>query len=176
MQKAISMISMASLMFLTSAARNGKWTYYWICFESDESGSGPKNTDLKTCDGKTIATVTSHYAERVRMEGTGKLEDGRVVNLGDCDCGQGFSCFSSFDDKKYPWGMGDNENPLYPYTSVASNDYSVGTLLYVKQIDGLELPGTGGQKHNGCVSVDDKAWSFGSNHLDFFVAKEKYYN
>jgi len=144
MYKAVSMIAMASLMLLTQASRHGKWTYYWICFESDESGSGPKNTNLKTCNGHTIATVTRHYAERVRMEGTGKLMDGRVVNLGDCDCGDGFSCFESYDPRKYPWGIGANDNPIFPYTSVASNDYAVGTHLYVKQIDGISLPGTGG--------------------------------
>ncbi|CDW79688.1 3d domain protein [Stylonychia lemnae] len=170
------MLAMASLMLLTQASRHGKWTYYWICFESDESGSGPKNTQLKTCSGKTIATVTRHYAERVRMEGTGKLNDGKVINLGDCDCGDGFECFVQIDENKYPWGIGSNDNPIYPYTSVASNDVKVGTHLLVHQIQGVELPGTGGQKHNGCVSVDDKGWSFGSNHLDFFVAKEKYYN
>ena len=109
------------------------------------------------------------------MEGTGKLNDGRVVNLGDCDCNDGFSCFETFDPNKYPWGMGPNDNPIYPYTSVANNDFKVGTRLYIRELDGVALPGTG-QTHDGCVQVDDEAWSFGSNHIDFFVGKQEHYN
>lgn len=109
------------------------------------------------------------------MEGTGKLNDGRVVNLGDCDCGNGFSCFEVYDSAKYPWGMGANDNPIYPYTSVANNDFSIGTNLFISKLKDVVLPGTGGQKHDGCVRVDDKGWSLGSNHIDFFVAKQDYY-
>eukprot|EP00347_Sterkiella_histriomuscorum_P005940 403354680 len=176
MKKATTIITLAALLAATAVARHGKWTYYWICYESDESGSGAKDTWLKTCKGKNIAQVTRHYAERVRMEGTGKLNEGSVVNLGDCDCGNGFSCFEKFDAKKYPFGIGSNDNPIYPYVSVASNDEKVGTTIMVEQLKNVVLPGTGGQKHNGCVRVDDQGWSFGSNHLDFFVAKEKYYH
>lgn len=78
--------------------RKAKWTYYWITFESDESGSGEKDTFLSTPDGDKIAKVTRKYAERVKMEGTGKLRDGRVINLADCDIGDGFNCFEVIDE------------------------------------------------------------------------------
>ncbi len=175
MRKAISILGLSCLGAATVSAKHGKWTYYWITFESDESGSGSRDTQLKTCNGKTIASVTRHYAERVRMEGTGKLRDGRVVNLGDCDCGSGFKCFESYDAGRFPWGMGSNDNAIYPYSSVASNDFKVGTKLYIPALKGVSMPGTS-QKHDGCVQVDDKAWSFGSNHIDFFVGHEKNYD
>ena len=37
------------------------------------------------------------------------------------------------------------------------------------------MPGTGGQKHNGCVQVHDEGWSLEDLHLDFFVGREQYY-
>ena len=76
------------------------------------------------------------------MEGTGKLNDGRVVNLGDCDCGSGFKCFEIYDADRYPWGMGSNDNAIYPYSSVASNDFKVGTKLYIPALKGVSMPGT----------------------------------
>jgi hypothetical protein len=175
MRKAITYATMGAVLACNVAAKHAKWTYYWITLESEESGSGSKNTSLKTCNGKTIAKVTKHYAERVRMEGTGKLNDGRVINLGDCDCDDGFSCFEAYDPRKYPWGIGSHDNPILPYTHVAANDHKVGTRLYIPKLDGKRLPGAN-QAHNGCVEVGDKGWSFGSKHLDFFVGKQSYYN
>ncbi|CDW73033.1 3d domain protein [Stylonychia lemnae] len=175
MRKTFISLALSALLATTTFATQADLTYYWICFESDESGSGPKDTVLKTCGGKNIATVTNHYAKRIRVEGTGKLNDGRVLNIGGCDCGNSFSCFEEIDQHKYPYGIGPQDNPIFPYSSVAENDFPIGTTLYVQKLDGLTLPGTGGQKHNGCVSVDDRGYGFGSNHIDFFVAKEKYY-
>ena len=37
------------------------------------------------------------------------------------------------------------------------------------------MPGTGGQKHNGCVRVDDESWSFDQGQLDFFTGRYPYY-
>ena len=37
------------------------------------------------------------------------------------------------------------------------------------------MPGTNGQKHNGCVKVDDEGWSLKEDHFDFFVGREQYY-
>ena len=174
MRKALSLMVLSALYAATAVADNAKLTYYWITFESDESGSGPKDTKLQTCSGQTIASVTYHYADRVRMEGTGKLNDGRVVNIGGCDCGSGFRCFDVYDPRKYPWGIGSANNAIYPFSSVANNDYKVGTKLYVKAFDGFKLPG--GQRHNGCFEVGDKGWGLGHNHIDFFAGREKYYH
>eukprot|EP00347_Sterkiella_histriomuscorum_P009284 403341798 len=176
MRKAITLMALSALYATTALANHGDLTYYWICYEADESGSGGKNTWLKTCDGNNIAKVTRHYAERVRVEGTGKLQDGRVINLSGCDCGDGFSCFDEIDQNRYPFGIGGSSNPIYPYSSVAANDFPIGTTLMIQQFQGVVMPRTGGQRHNGCVRVDDRGWGFGSNHIDFFVAQEKNYH
>ena len=164
--------ALGSLLFaLQALSTKVIWTYYWVAHESEESGSGAKDTNLLTCKGAVIAKVTKHYAERVRMEGTGRLQDGRMVNL-DCDCGSSFKCFAEIKDtKKYYWGIGENDNALVPFVSVASNMYTVGTILKITELVGKVMPGTGGQKHNGCVRVDDESWSFDGNQLDFLAGK-----
>ena len=71
--------------------------------------------------------------------------------------------------------MGENDNPLYPFVSVASNMHSVGTTLKIRELENKVMPGTGGQKHNGCVRVDDESWSFDQGQLDFFTGRYPYY-
>lgn len=80
----------------------------------------------------------------------------------------------ALDKNKFPFGIAANANPLKPFTTVAANDIRPGTLLYIPALDGLTLPG--GQRHNGCVKVDDTGHGFGGKHIDFFVATESIYN
>lgn len=56
------------------------------------------------------------------------------------------------------FGLGSGEQNLVPYVSVAANDLPYGQTLYIPQLDGLKLGD--GQRHNGCVRVDDDSWSF----------------
>ncbi|KAI8346767.1 hypothetical protein BD560DRAFT_411243 [Blakeslea trispora] len=147
-------------------------TMYWIPKEGDKdmlnngkvvSLSGSKNKNLKTTSGSTIAKVSKSTYQKFQMEGTGLLKNGVMVNLD-----SGNDTFMKVDRKKSPYGLGNNENNhLVPWVSVASNDLPKGTKLYIKQLDGLKLPG--GKKHNGCVRVDDEGWSFSGCQLDFFV-------
>ena len=142
MSKRIFLLFIGSLLCLQTFGT--KWTYYYITFEDDDSGSGAKNTKIGTCDGKTLATVTSQYAKSARLEGTGKLSNGRVLNVGSCSCNGGYYCFEELNESKYPWGIGSKSNPLYPYVSVASLDFKVGTTFIVKELQGVKLPNTNG--------------------------------
>ena len=56
---------------------------------------------------------------------------------------------------------------------LAANDIPYGTKVYVRQLDGIQLPNK--LKHNGCVRVDDVSWSFGGNHIDFYVLEKSIY-
>jgi 3D (Asp-Asp-Asp) domain-containing protein len=100
--------------------------------------------------------------QKFQMEGTGLLKSGELVNIGLND-----KVFAVVDQKKHPYGIGSDDNSIYPFTSVASNDLKLGTKLYVKAIDGLLMPT--GQTHNGCLRVDDSGDSFSGCQLDFFV-------
>ncbi|ORX52487.1 hypothetical protein DM01DRAFT_1336861 [Hesseltinella vesiculosa] len=146
-------------------------TFYWIPKQGDKdmlnngqvvSLNGPKTQQLKSDNGKTIAKVSKYTYEKFQMEGTGLLQNGIMVNLGNSK-----NQFQVVDRKNSPYGVGSNDNSLVPWVSVASNDLKRGTTLYVKELDGLKLPD--GKVHNGCVRVDDQGWSFGSCQLDFFT-------
>lgn len=102
------------------------------------------------------------------MEGTGLLENGVMVNL---DSGK--DKFQKVNRNKSPYGLGENDNSLVPWVSVASNDIKKGTKLYIKELDGVKLPD--GETHNGCVRVDDEGWSFDGCQLDFFVLQYSAY-
>ncbi|ORX78467.1 hypothetical protein K493DRAFT_362932 [Basidiobolus meristosporus CBS 931.73] len=151
-------------------ARRVKMTYYWVAKESEHSGS--KNVAIKTCCGKTIAMVSKSFANAARMEGTARLSSGKMINLR-CSCGGGYSCFMEPDSKWYPFGLGTRSNALRPFISISANDLPYGSNVTVDQLKGLKMANR--VTHNGRVRVDDKGWSFGSNHIDLLVGEKRYY-
>ena len=116
-------------------------TYYWVAYEGDYLCT-VADTDLGTCSGDVIATVCPEFAEAARLEGTARLVDGRMINIGACSCAGGFDCFIVLDTDLYPWGMGNRSNPLVPFVSVATDTDVIvsGTILYSPEIDGVALP------------------------------------
>ncbi|RIA91585.1 hypothetical protein C1645_875354 [Glomus cerebriforme] len=152
---------------------NSKFTYYWVEFESDYKST--KTVNILTCDGVKITTVNLDFANAMKIEGTGVTKDGRVLNLGDCDCSSSsYDCFEELNKTKFPFGSTANDTPLVPFITVAANDIRKGTLLYIPKLDGIILPNS--KVHNGCVKVDDKGFEFGKKHIDWFVAKKSNYD
>lgn len=152
-------------------------TYYWVSYEGDFTCS-EADTDLATCDGETIARVCREFAEAARMEGTARLLDGRMINIGGCGCSGGFSCFVVLDTALYPWGMGNRSNALEPFVSVATDVDVIpsGTVLYSPEIDGIRLPDdAGGGTHDGCLRADDVGGGISGMHIDFFAALREWY-
>ncbi|KAG2229379.1 hypothetical protein INT48_002782 [Thamnidium elegans] len=128
---------------------------------------GTKTKKLLTIKGDIIAKVSATTFEKFQMEGTGLLRSGIMVNL-DTD----INSFIKLDRIITPYGLGTS-NGLVPWVSIASNDIKKGSLLYIKELDGLKLPGN--KIHNGCVRVDDRGWSLSGCHIDFFVLQFKAY-
>jgi hypothetical protein len=152
-------------------------TYYWVAYEGDTT-CAEADTDLATCGGEIIARVCLEFAEAARMEGTARLADGRMINIGGCSCSGGFSCFVLLDMDLYPWGMGNRSNALVPFFSVATDTDVIpsGTVLYSPEIDGIELPeGAGGGTHDGCLRADDVGGGISGMHIDFFAALREWY-
>lgn len=152
-------------------------TYYWVAYEGDYSCDAP-DTVIGTCSGETIATVCLDFAEAARLEGTARLTDERIINIGGCSCSGGFNCFMLLDTETYPWGMGNRSNPLELFISVAADQDLIpyGTILYSPQIDGVELPEeAGGGVHDGCMRVDDVGGGISDMHIDFFAGLRDYY-
>lgn len=125
-----------------------------------------------------LAHVTPGFAAQVQMQGTGKLRDGRLVNVATrCKCGK--PCFHIVHASK-TWGTGGTGKPLAPFRSVAVDPAVVplGTTLYIPALDGVRMPGprgVGGFIHDGCVIAVDTGGGIDGHQLDLFVGRRAYY-
>ncbi len=153
-------------------------TYYWVTAEVDYPGTPSEPLYDARCT--VFATVTPEFARNLRLEGTGRLADGRVLNVaGACGCARS-PCFVEVDGG-HPWGIGVQNRPLAPYRSVAVDRSVVpyGTSLYVAELDGVPVPGDppwGGFIHDGCVIAADTGGSIVGAHLDWFVGLRASYH
>jgi len=126
---------------------------------------------------RQIAVVSRAFARQLRLQGTGKLRDGRVVNIaGHCACATG-PCFTVTANE---WGTAGNGRPLQPFRTVAVDPRVVklGSLLYVPALEGRIMPGRppfGGYLHDGCVVADDTGGGIDGKQLDLFVGRRSFY-
>jgi 3D (Asp-Asp-Asp) domain-containing protein len=125
---------------------------------------------------EVLAEVPKEFATQLAMQGTGKLKDGRVLNIwGRCDCARS-PCFKETEKR---WGTSGSGRPLQPFRTVAV-DRSViklGTLLYIPELEGRTMPGRapwGGFEHDGCVVADDTGGGIKGKQLDLFVGRKPY--
>jgi 3D (Asp-Asp-Asp) domain-containing protein len=147
-------------------------TYYWVTTEDEYSGT--KDTDLFDNSCNLLATVTAKFAASLKLEGTGRLSDGRLLNYdGACSCPTS-PCYL-VADAAHPWGYGVQGRALVPFRSFAVDpaEIAYGTPLYVPELDGVTMPGEapwGAFVHDGCVSADDTGGAIVGKHVDWFVA------
>ncbi len=149
-------------------------TYYYLANEADYTGAPSANLYAPDCS--VIAVVSSSFANSACIEGSAILKDGRVINYhSPCACGGPCSyCWSVLDKNKFPWGKGSRNNPLEPLRSWAVDTSVIthGTILYVEEWDGLNLPavdGLGGAPHDGCFRADDVGGGITGKHVDIFA-------
>ena len=157
---------------------NFELTFYWVAFESAYGGA--KNTGIYKASGcQKILTVSSSFASALKLEGTGKLEDGRLVNYHkSCGCSS-YGC-SVVADEDYPWGIGVQNRPLFPNRSiaVAKDVISYGSWVYAPELDGLEIPAGpwgGAYTHDGCLRADDTGSAINGSHIDYFSGTKQAY-
>jgi hypothetical protein len=176
MAKLFALFLVLALFFSNTLAaptrgRKAVLTMYWKADESNFKTAS--KATLRSCNGSPIATVNGDFAKSVRLEGTGTTKSGKLVNLGDCDCGNGFNCFMELDKSKFPFGISHTGQPLEPFVDIAMNNREVGTTLIITALKGVKLPN--GKEHNGCVRVADIGYGFGGDHCDWFVASLENY-
>lgn len=134
-------------------------------------------TLFKPKDCEAIADVSTEFAKQLELQGTGKLHDGRVLNIaGKCKCGH-TPCFQVTETQ---WGTAGTGRPLQPFRTVAVDPKVVklGSLLYVPLLEGRTMPGRapwGGYVHDGCVVADDTGGHIDGNQLDLFVGRKAYF-
>lgn len=153
-------------------------TYYWVTAEDDFTGA--KDATLYDDACTALAVVPQAFADSLAIEGTGRLSDGRVLNVtGACSCGAATQCYSVVD-AQHPWGLGARGAALVPFRTIAvdRNVIALGSHVYVAELDGVTMPGdaTYGQfVHDGCVVADDVGGGIVGKHIDFFSALEANY-
>ena len=124
-----------------------------------------------------VAEVSRSFAAEIRMQGTGRLRDGRILNIwGDCACERS-PCFRVTGRQ---WGSAGNGRALQPFRTVAVDPKLIrmGTLLYIEALDGRRMPGKapwGGFVHDGCVAADDTGGGIDGHQIDLFVGRRAYY-
>jgi len=147
--------------------------------DADLAAITPDLVTLYAGGGKCepIAEVTKQFATQLAVQGTGKLRDGRVLNIwGACGCKHS-PCFKV---TRAQWGTAGSGKPLQPFRTVAVDPRVVklGSLLYVPLLEGRTMPGRqpwGGYVHDGCVIADDTGGHIAGNRIDLFVGRKAYF-
>ena len=150
-----------------------KLTYYWLAYES-EYANEPYEIEIYTRQGFPLGRFLRAFVFELRLEGSGVLRDGRLINYdGRCHYGIG-TCYQTLDPQAHPFGKGGQQRALQPFRSVAVDPRWVplGTPLYMPELKGMRLPD--GSYHDGCVRADDTGGGIRRREIDFFV--ESYAN
>lgn len=157
-----------------------KMTYYWLAYES-EYANEPEEIDIYTKDGFLIGRFPRVFVFELKLEGTGVLRDGRILNY-DRPCPYGIgTCFKELDRREHPAGKGAGQRALVPFRSVAIDPRFVplGTPLYIPELRGLPLPalapGQVEERHDGCVRADDTGGGIRRREVDLFVGSYPLY-
>ncbi|HZS39205.1 MAG TPA: 3D domain-containing protein [Polyangia bacterium] len=148
-------------------------SFYWLAYES-EYANEPYDVDIYTRHGFFIGRFPSAFVYELKLEGSGILRDGRVLNYdGECNYGMG-TCFKTLELAEHPLGAGVQGRSLEPFRSIAVDPHviPIGAPVYVPELVGLELPD--GTRHDGCLRADDMGGAIKQHKLDFFV--ESYFN
>lgn len=154
-----------------------RMTYYLVAEESEHPGK--RATTIYGEDCKALARVTKGFAKELALEGTGRLNDGRLLNWSG-RCQKGRPKYRVLDASR-PWGLGVGDLALVPFRSIATDPAVVptGTRVYVAELDGVTMPGAapwGGFVHDGCVEAVDVGEGIRGKHVDFFSGTRAAYH
>jgi hypothetical protein len=156
-----------------------KLSYYHLA-EERESGEVPVfGSDCS----RVIARTGRDFHDRLSLEGTGLLADGRLLNFEQrCTCAvagyQGArSCYRVLSREQFPWGRGAYWNGqffwLQPFRTVAVDPalIPIGSVVYVPELAGRALPD--GTLSNGCLRAEDTGRAIRGRHLDWFIGQAR---
>jgi len=151
--------------------------FYWMAMEADHPG--PPEVALEASGGQVLAVVSQAFADVLSLEGTGRLVDGRILNLHKPCAGAPTGwCYMEVDQEEAPYGLG-SEGPLMPFRSIALDESLglLGEILYAPAFHGLTLPtdAFGTALHDGCLEVTDMGWSLTTETLDLYVYEESWH-
>lgn len=182
----VVLTAILSLLFLSTSAHRaretkaqpqtgykllGKFrpTFYRILDESADEWSGKDETEpILTPDGDLIKEVGARFKRHLDIEGSGRLSDGRIVNITRQVDGE--ARYSVV--RNAPYGLGDHGYKLIPFRTLAVDPRVIplGTVLYVPDLVGVRLPT--GELHDGYVFAHDTGGGITGDRIDVFVGFE----
>jgi 3D (Asp-Asp-Asp) domain-containing protein len=154
---------------MSTTSGNYKLTFYWITRECDSTG--PKTEKITVCSPETAqestVEISKAFKRHLDREGTGILDDGRIINVTDTRNKAKYVDVST----TFPTGMGCRNNLLTPFISVAvstsNKELHFGDKIYIPDVKGTILPD--GTRHDGLFSVDDTGRGIAKDQIDIFV-------
>ena len=155
-------------------------TYYYVAQERREGDwplFGP------SC-GTVLARTSPEFHSALSREGTGRLQDGRLLNFVQrCPCARpghrgSRICYEVLDVDLFPWGRGGLVSgrlaALKPFRSVAVDPAVIplGTVLFIPQWAARHTPD--GQRLDGCFRAEDTGRMIKNHRLDLFAGTPRW--
>ena len=147
-----------------------KPSFYWVALETKDGQA--KDQKVLDVGGNILVTISAKFLANLRLEGTGRLIDGRMLNFkarnmlpdGTSDIRYRFCGADA------PYGYGFNEVPLIPFRSVAIDPKVIplGSKLYIPEAVGAPLPD--GTKHDGFFYASDIGDAIQNQRIDIFTS------
>ena len=139
-------------------------TYYWVAEEDERYDALERSEPLLDRQGRVLARVSRAFRQAIELEGTGRLRDGRVLNVAGRVAGE-----LRFVEILEPYGLGVESRPLEPFISVAADlsALGVGDRLRIEEFAGFLRPD--GRVHDGMFRVDDTGSAIRGKRIDVFI-------
>lgn len=145
-------------------------TFYWITLETQSSS--PRSENVLDVQGNILAKVTASYFASLKLEGTGRLLDGRVLN---------FAQFVNMKSGKReirfrvcgpeaPYGYGYEGRILNAFHSLAVDPRLIplDSQVFIPAAVGARLPD--GTRHNGIFQAVDIGSAIQDYRMDVFTS------
>lgn len=142
-----------------------KPTFYWVAVEPKDNL--PKKIELKDVNGRVLARVSEPFFKNIRLEGTGKMLDGRIINF---HMRVGDEIRWRVCPPSAPYGYGLEEYLLRPFRSVAVDPkvVPIPSRVYIPAAKGARLPD--GTIHDGFFEAVDIGGAIQDKRIDVFTA------
>lgn len=162
--------SLAQTMELRSMVGRLRPSFYWAVIEKPDGL--PRDQSILDIHGHVLAKVSAPFMKRLKMEGTGRLLDGRVVNFKDRvkKADGTLEIRWRICGPEAPYGFGLGDIPLVPFRSVAVDPsvIPIGSKVYIPAAKGAVLPS--GEIHDGVFKAVDIGDMIKDKKIDIFTS------
>lgn len=145
-------------------------SFYWIALEKDDGQA--RDQDLYDVDGNRLVSVSAKFLKELKMEGTGRLLDGRLINFkARVQKPDGtFEIRWRWCGPEAPYGYGYEDYLLRAFRSLAvdATVIPLGSRIYIPAVVGAKLPD--GTVHDGFFEAIDIGSAIVNKRIDVFTS------